>query len=129
MARAAVKIGLDGITAEGILRVEDHRLSKRQVVLSGPPCLETTLKVVRELRAALGEEVPIRMSGGASSGKDVFRILEAGANAVNIYTAFIYQGPGVAARINSGLLEKMDEEGVGFVGAIRRCLPVSRETS
>ena len=129
MARAAVEIGLDGITAEGILRVEDHQLSKRQVVLSGPPCLETTLKVVRELRAALGEEVPIRMSGGASSGTDVFRILEAGANAVNIYTAFIYQGPGVAARINSGLLKKMDDEGVGFVGAIRRCLPVPRETS
>lgn len=128
MARAAVEAGLDGITAEGILRVEDHKLSKRQVVLSGPPCLETTLKVVRELRAALGEEVPIRMSGGASSGTDLFRILEAGANAVNIYSAFVYQGPGVAARINRELLEKMEEESVRSVGAIRGCLKVPRKT-
>ena len=61
--------------------------------------------------------------------KLIFAAKRAGANAVNIYTAFIYQGPGVAARINSGLLKKMDDEGVGFVGAIRRCLPVPRETS
>ena len=128
MARAAVEAGLDGITAEGILRVEDRRLSKRQVTLSGPPCLETTLEVVRELRAALGEGVPIRMSGGASDGPSVFRILEAGADSVLAFTAFVYQGPGLAARVNRQLLERMDEEGVRSAAEIRKRIALGMET-
>ena len=119
MTRAAVEAGLDGVTAAGNLRVEDNRLSKRQVSLTGPPCLENTLEVVRELRAVAGERFTIRMSGGASDGAGVFRLLEAGADAVNAFTAFVYQGPGVAARVNRQLLEKMDAEGVRSVGEIR----------
>ena len=119
MTRAAVETGLDGVTAAGNLRVEDSRLSKRQVSLTGPPCLENTLEVVRELRAVVGEGFTIRMSGGASDGAGVFRLLEAGADAVNAFTAFVYQGPGVAARVNRQLLEKMDAEGVRSVREIR----------
>ena len=125
MTHAAAEAGLDGITAAGNLRVEDRRLSKPQASLTGRPCFENTLDIVRELRAAAGERLAIRMSGGVSTGEDVFRLLQAGADAANVFTSFVYQGPSIAARVNHQLLAKMDQEGIGSVHELKGRRPQS----
>ena len=119
MSIAAAEAGLDGITAAGNLRVQDQRLSKSEASLTGRPCFENTLKVVRELRGAIGRRLAVRVSGGVSTGEDVYRLLQAGADAANAYTSFVYHGPSIAARINQELLLKMDEEGVGSVNELK----------
>ncbi len=63
--------------------------------LSGTPVLEASNRVIRQLRAALGEGYPIIGVGGVMGGADALSKREAGADLVQIYTGLIYQGPGI----------------------------------
>jgi dihydroorotate dehydrogenase len=67
--------------------------------LSGPPLLGRGLEVVARLRASLGPEPTVIGVGGISSAADIDAYLAAGANAVQAYTAFVYQGPFWPARV------------------------------
>lgn len=60
---------------------------------SGPFLLERSLKLVKKAREILGPEKVIIGVGGVSSRLDYERMLGAGADLVEIYTAFIYEGP------------------------------------
>ena len=55
------------------------------------------------MRAAVGDEVAINACGGIASAEDVDTCLEAGATTVQIYSALVYEGPGVLGRLTSGL--------------------------
>lgn len=61
--------------------------------LSGSPVLESSNRVIRALRAALGPKFPIVGVGGVLSGDDAISKMEAGADLVQIYTGLIYRGP------------------------------------
>lgn len=61
--------------------------------LSGAPVLEASNRVIRQLRAALGQGYPIIGVGGILSAADAVSKIEAGADLVQIYTGLIYQGP------------------------------------
>jgi len=63
--------------------------------LSGAPLLAASNRVVGQLRAALGTGFPIIGVGGVSSGADARAKREAGADIVQLYTGFIYKGPGL----------------------------------
>ena len=115
MAEMAAGSGVDGVTPAGGIRAEDSRLALRKGALAGKPVLENSLRIVRELRSAVGERLTIRIAGGATDGESVFRLLEAGADAVNVLTAFVYRGPGTAAKMNRELLHLMDRAGVKSV--------------
>lgn len=73
--------------------------------LSGAPVFEASNRVVAQLRSALGAGFPIIGVGGVMSGADARAKIEAGADLVQIYTGFIYEGPGLvtkAARATAG---------------------------
>ncbi|MFA7670283.1 MAG: quinone-dependent dihydroorotate dehydrogenase, partial [Burkholderiaceae bacterium] len=61
--------------------------------LSGPPVHEHSLKVIQRLREKLGSATAIIGVGGISSGKQAREKIEAGADAVQLYTGLIYRGP------------------------------------
>jgi dihydroorotate dehydrogenase len=61
--------------------------------LSGSPVLAASNRVITQLRAALGPKYPIIGVGGVMSGADAQAKVAAGADLVQIYTGFIYQGP------------------------------------
>ena len=61
--------------------------------LSGSPVLAASNRVIAQLRAALGPRFPIIGVGGVMSGIDAQAKVQAGADLVQIYTGFIYQGP------------------------------------
>ena len=61
--------------------------------LSGAPVREASNRVIGQLRAALGAGFPIIGVGGILSGADAVAKIEAGADAVQIYTGLIYRGP------------------------------------
>jgi len=56
--------------------------------------------------------------GGVFTADDAWEKLAAGASLVQVYTGFVYGGPGTARAIASGLLARMDREGVGHVSEI-----------
>ena len=63
--------------------------------LSGAPVLAMSNQVVSQLRTALGRQFPIIGVGGIMSAEDAVSKISAGADAVQIYTGLIYQGPGL----------------------------------
>ncbi|MBN9404651.1 MAG: quinone-dependent dihydroorotate dehydrogenase [Burkholderiales bacterium] len=71
--------------------------------LSGAPVREASNRVIRQLRAALGQGFPIIGVGGILSGADAVAKIEAGADAVQIYTGLIYKGPALVAEVAQAL--------------------------
>ncbi|HEU0229991.1 MAG TPA: quinone-dependent dihydroorotate dehydrogenase [Burkholderiaceae bacterium] len=61
--------------------------------LSGPPVHQMSLAVIRHLRQRLGDSIAIIGVGGIMSGQDAREKIDAGADAVQIYTGLIYRGP------------------------------------
>jgi len=72
--------------------------------LSGKPLLPRTHELVRQARTLLGAEAIIVASGGVSTGVEAAKLLTAGADLIEVYTAFVYRGPRCAALICRELL-------------------------
>jgi dihydroorotate dehydrogenase len=74
--------------------------------LSGAPLLQRSVDTVRRLRAQAGPGVALIGCGGVMSVGDAQAFLEAGADLVEAYTGFIYEGPLFPSRVNRALVRK-----------------------
>lgn len=110
VAALALDLKLDGIictnttiSREGLNSPEAMVAEKGAGGLSGAPLKARSLAVLRQLKAAVGERLTLISVGGVETGADVQERLHAGATLVQGYTAFLYEGPFWAARINKEL--------------------------
>jgi dihydroorotate dehydrogenase len=71
--------------------------------LSGAPVFELSNKVIRALKAELGNSLPIIGVGGILSGSDAKAKFDAGASLVQLYTGLIYRGPGLVKECAAAL--------------------------
>jgi len=71
--------------------------------LSGAPLKALALARLRDFADATGGALPLIAAGGIENGVDAFDRIRAGASLVQLYTALVYQGPGVAGAINAEL--------------------------
>ncbi len=74
--------------------------------LSGKPLTKQSTEVIRYLHVHSQGRFPIIGVGGIHSPEDAIEKLEAGASLVQLYTGFIYEGPGLIKRINKALIQK-----------------------
>ena len=74
--------------------------------LSGQPIKDSSTRVIKYLADNANKAFPIIGVGGIHSEKDALEKIEAGADLVQIYTGFIYEGPGLVKRINKAILAK-----------------------
>jgi dihydroorotate dehydrogenase len=74
--------------------------------LSGAPLRERSSEVIRYLRIKLGSKFPIIAVGGIMCAEDAIEKLNAGADLVQIYTGFVYEGPGLVKKINKAIAAK-----------------------
>lgn len=92
---------IDGVIATNTTIARDAVKALRHGLepggLSGAPLFEASNRVIAQLRAALGPSYPIIGVGGVMSAADAQAKVAAGANLVQIYTGFIYQGPALIA--------------------------------
>ena len=72
--------------------------------LSGKPLTHRSSKVIAYLRKKLGPAYPIIGVGGIMTEQDALEKLKAGADLVQLYTGFVYQGPALINRINRAIL-------------------------
>jgi dihydroorotate dehydrogenase len=79
--------------------------------LSGKPLFARALSVVKRVRARLGPGSCVIGVGGIDSTEAALAMLRVGADLVQIYTGFIYEGPLLPRTIARGLLKQMDAEG------------------
>jgi dihydroorotate dehydrogenase len=101
LAGIATEAGADGLVCANTRPVADRRLSVGAGGLSGKALWERTPRIVETVRRATGR--PIVACGGISTSEDVATALEAGAAAVQVYTAFVYEGPHLPGRLSRGL--------------------------
>lgn len=83
--------------------------------LSGAPLLEPSTALLAEFYKALGGALPLIGVGGVSSPRDAYRKILAGASLVQLYTALIYQGPGLVSRILDELPGFLDVDGFASI--------------
>ncbi len=79
--------------------------------LSGAPLRELALQRVRDFRKATGGEIPLVGVGGIASAEHAWARIRAGASLVQLYSAMVYEGPGLGARIAKGIERLMKREG------------------
>ncbi len=97
LSRVFVDGGLDGLIATNTTldrdAVSGHRFADQAGGLSGRPVLKKSTEALRAFSSHLGGKIPIIGVGGISSVEDAREKIDAGADLVQIYTSFVYQGP------------------------------------
>lgn len=83
--------------------------------LSGDPLKPLALDALRQFRSAAGGAMPLIGCGGIASADDAWERIRAGASLVQLYTAMVYDGPGIARRIVSGLTSKLERSSFGSI--------------
>jgi dihydroorotate dehydrogenase len=73
--------------------------------LSGKPLREKSTEVIRYLRQHLGKSFPIIAVGGIMSPHDAMEKLKAGADLLQLYTGFVYEGPALIRKINKMIVK------------------------
>ncbi len=83
--------------------------------LSGEPLREIALQRLRDFRTATGGQVPLVGVGGIASAEHAWQRIRAGASLVQLYSAMVYEGPGLIGRINRGLETLMRRDGFSSI--------------
>jgi dihydroorotate dehydrogenase len=83
--------------------------------LSGAPLKALALDALRGFRRASAGEIPLIGVGGIANADDAWERIRAGAHLVQLYTAMVYEGPDIGARIARGLAERLAAAGFANV--------------
>jgi dihydroorotate dehydrogenase len=83
--------------------------------LSGAPLKEAALQRLRDFRKATGGAMPLVGVGGIATAQDAFARIRAGASLVQVYSAMVYRGPGIARDIVAGMEELLRQYGYGSI--------------
>jgi dihydroorotate dehydrogenase len=114
IVRAAMDHGIDAIIVSNTTvsrPLLKSRLATEQGGLSGEPLKPLALQALRNFRKASGGQLPLIGVGGIANADDAWERIRAGASLVQLYSAMVYEGPGIARTIARGLLRELDEHG------------------
>ena len=84
--------------------------------LSGAPLKALAMEKLRMFRAATGGSIPLIAAGGIDSAHEAYARIRAGASLVQLYSALVYHGPGLARTISTGLAALLTRDGFAHVG-------------
>lgn len=106
----ALEIKLDGLVATNTTIHREHLVTDREKIkkigaggLSGQPLKQRSTEIVKYICQRTKGEIPVIASGGIFSGKDAKEKMDAGAELVQVWTGFIYEGPGIVKQICKSL--------------------------
>jgi dihydroorotate dehydrogenase len=124
------EVGLDGVVATNTTVRRDGLVTSPGAVeaagaggLSGPPLRARALAMVRRIRARLGPGATVIGVGGVETADHALDLIRAGADLVQIYTGFIYGGPGLPAALARGLAARVDSAGACSIAELRGAHP------
>ncbi len=103
--------GIIATNATAFLRENLVSRSDEPGGLSGHPLKSKATSFIRHIYHATRGRLPVIGVGGIFNAADAYEKIKAGAAAVEIYTGFIYEGPGAVKRINRGLLKLLERDG------------------
>lgn len=97
------------ISREGLMTQDSRLKAIGAGGLSGKPLTKRSTEVVKYLSMKSNKAFPIIAVGGIHTAQDAIEKLNAGASLVQIYTGFIYEGPGITKRINKRILKEFSD--------------------
>jgi len=119
IAHVSMDVGIDGLIVTNTTIERPDTLSSAHKGegggLSGRPLFEASTRVLGEMYAATGGKMVLVGVGGIESGRDAYEKILAGASLVELYSAMIYEGPGLAARVNRELAALLKADGFASV--------------
>jgi dihydroorotate dehydrogenase len=119
IAQVALEGGLDGLVVSNttITRPATLRSPERGETggLSGPPLFAASTELLRDMARLTQGRLTLFGVGGVSSGADAYAKIRAGASLVQVYTAFVYQGPGLIVRVERELSALLAKDGFATV--------------
>lgn len=118
IVRAAIDHGIDAIIVSNTTLSRPplkSRYANETGGLSGAPLKTLALDAIRKFRRASGGEMPLVGVGGIATAEDAWERIRAGASLVQLYTAMVYDGPGIASRMARGLGRIVQREGFANV--------------
>lgn len=83
--------------------------------LSGAPLKSLAQQRMIDFAKATGGAIPLIGAGGIASAQDAYARIRAGASLIQIYSALVYEGPGLARRINTGLAALLRRDGFASI--------------
>lgn len=120
IAAVTQKLSVDGlIVSNTTIARPDSLVSARageKGGLSGRPLMAPSTQLLREFYSVLGMSTPLVGVGGVTSARDAYTKIIAGASLVQLYTAMVYEGPGLPARILRALPDFLKADGFDTVG-------------
>ncbi len=118
IARAAIDQGIDALIV-GNTTVSRPELDSSNACeaggLSGAPLAMLAHQRLRDFRVATGGKLPLVAAGGIDSGEAAYARIRSGASLLQLYTALIYAGPGLARRIARDLDTLLARDGFASV--------------
>ncbi|PYF08586.1 dihydroorotate oxidase A [Rhodobacter viridis] len=118
VAEVARAVGIDGIVATNttLSRKGLKSASSDQAGgLSGAPLFEKSTRVLAQLSRLTDGKLPLIGVGGISSAEEAYEKIRAGASAVQLYSAMVYKGIGLAAEVARGLDALLARDGFASV--------------
>jgi dihydroorotate dehydrogenase len=108
---AALDAGAQGLVATNTSATMPRPDAMGAGGLSGEPLRTRSTEVLRRVAGRVAGRVPLVGVGGVFTAEHAYAKVRAGASLVEVYTGFVYEGPGCARRIHEGLLALLERDG------------------
>ncbi len=119
IAQVVMDSAIDGLIVSNTTIAERDKISGPHAGetggLSGRPLFHLSTEVLRQVYRLTGGKLPLIGVGGIASGAEAYAKIRAGASLVQLYTALIYDGPGLVARIKTDLLDRLRDDGFNHI--------------
>jgi dihydroorotate dehydrogenase (fumarate)/dihydroorotate dehydrogenase len=119
MVRRSADLGLDGVSVSGSRTIPIRGFPGGRGSIAGRPVFDDALRIAGDVAGWAAGRISVRAAGGVFDADDAAALLAAGADAIELYSGFVYRGPGVAAEINRGLVAELDRRAIGSVAGLR----------
>ncbi len=98
-----------------IIPVTGKAITEEAGGISGAPLTQRSTEIIKFIWQKTEGKLPIIGVGGIFTAEDAWDKITAGASLIQVYTGWVYQGPGMIKQILQGLLQKLDEQGLNSI--------------
>ena len=117
----ALATGVDGLIIGNTTVARPPGLKSREAHeaggLSGAPLMRPSTECLAEMYRLTQGRIPLIGCGGIASGADAYAKIRAGASLVQIYSALVFEGPGLVERVKTELAACLRADGFASVAA------------
>lgn len=116
MTGTALRRGIDGLVVSNTTIARPSTLTESALAgetggLSGRPLFTASTRLLAETFLRVGDGIPLIGVGGIDSAETAWTKIRAGARLVQLYSALVYEGPGLVGTIKRGLADRLRAEG------------------